>query len=192
MLHEFLFFLEAGGCHTIAELQESHIQAYLDHLGQRPNRKREGGLSLNYIRKHLQVIRKFARCLADSGQESFSDTLELEGETEEPGALTLAEITQLYGATGDDLLGLRDRAMLAVYYGCGLRKEEGIALNVPDILLDKDLVLVRNGKGYKARFVPLSGGNKEDVEAYLNYSRPYLAGSKESALLTGAGKRDSP
>jgi len=42
--------------------------------------------------------------------------------------------------------------MLALYYGCGLRKNEGMALDVSDILLEMDLVLVRKGKGYKAMY----------------------------------------
>jgi integrase/recombinase XerD len=136
------------------------------------------------------VIRKFSRYLADSGQESFSETIELKGDTAERSILTPGEISQLYAAAGDDLLGLRDKAMLALYYGCGLRKEEGIALNVSDILLEKDLVLVRKGKGYKARFVPLTGKNKETIETYLNYARPYLHADKEVAFLVGVtGKR---
>nr|WP_237488111.1 tyrosine-type recombinase/integrase [Hufsiella ginkgonis] len=179
--------MEAGGCHTITEIQEEKIRAYLDHLAVRPSRKREGGLSLNYIRKHLQVIRKFARYLTESGQESFGEQIEIEGKTSNiKSILSPEEIGQLYGATGDDLLGLRDRAILGICYGCGLRKNEAISLNTADILLEKDLVLVRKGKGYKARFVPLSGANKTDIEYYLNYGRPYLVnGKKQEAFLVG-------
>jgi integrase/recombinase XerD len=95
------------------------------------------------------------------------------------------EIGGLYNAVQDNTLGLRDKAMLALYYGCGLRKQEGISLNTVDILLDKDLIHVRKGKGYKARFVPISGQQKTDLENYLNYGRPYLQNlhKKEEALL---------
>jgi integrase/recombinase XerD len=105
--------------------------------------------------------------------------------------LTPIEIKRLYEATTEDKLGLRDKAMLALYYGCGLRKNEGLSLNVNDILFEKELVLVRKGKGYKARYVPLTGLNKTVIEDYLNYSRPYLLnGKKEEALLLNVnGKR---
>jgi site-specific recombinase XerD len=81
--------------------------------------------------------------------------------------------------------------MLALYYGCGLRKNEGVNVNISDILLEKDLVLVRKGKGYKERYVPLGGQNSTDIESYLAYGRPYLvSGRKEEALLLGiTGKR---
>jgi integrase/recombinase XerD len=58
--------------------------------------------------------------------------------------LSLAEISSLYEAVKDETpLGLRDKAILALYYGCGLRKNEGANINVKDILLDKELVYVR-------------------------------------------------
>jgi site-specific recombinase XerD len=186
MLENFLLFLEARGCAGPGEIREELIQTYLDELALRPCKTHAGAWALNYVRKYLQVIRKFARYLSGSGQESFSETIELKGDTVEREILTPAEVSQLYAAAGDDLLGLRDKAMLALYYGCGLRKEEGIALNISDILLEKDLVLVRKGKGYKARFVPLTGANKETIETYLNYARPYLLnGSRETAFLVG-------
>jgi integrase/recombinase XerD len=192
MLTDFLCFLETKNCNSISEIQESHLQDYLHYLSQRPSKTREGALSLNYIRKHLQVLRKFRRYLAESGQESFEVKLKLKGRASNIKViLTPIEIKRLYKATTDDKLGLRDKAMLALYYGCGLRKNEGLSLNVEDILLEKELVLVRKGKGYKARYVPLTGSNKTDLENYLNYSRPYLLnGRKEEALLlTISGRR---
>lgn len=185
MLTGFLNFLEEKGCNTTSEIQEKQIREYLDYLAIRPNLKWGGGLSLNYIRKQLQVIRKFARYLAESGQESFEVRVKLKGKsTNVKSVLTQVEIKKLYAATTEDNLGLRDKAMLALYYGCGLRKNEGLSLNVQDILLEKELVLVRKGKGYKARYVPLTGSNKTDLENYLTYSRPFLLnGKKQEALL---------
>jgi len=192
MLTEFLAFLETKDCNSITAIQESHLKAFLQYLNERPNKNTEGALSLNYIRKYIQVLRKFARYLADSGQESFEINIKLRGKTTNiKSILTQAEVKKLYEATTDDGLGLRDKAMLALYYGCGLRKNEGLSLNVQDILLEKELVLVRKGKGYKARYVPLTGSNKTDIENYISYSRPYLLnGKKEEALLLGVkGKR---
>lgn len=192
MLNEFLNFLEKSDCDNISQVNETHIKTYLDYLSERPSRTKAGGLSMNYIRKHLQVIRKFARYLAESNQESFEVKLKLKGKTTNiKSILTRKEIEKLYQATTETVLGLRDRAMLALYYGCGLRKNEGLSMNQNDILLEKELVYVRKGKGYKERYVPLTGKNKEDIENYLNYSRPYLLNDKkETALLLNVnGKR---
>ena len=51
----------------------------------------------------------------------------------------------------------RDRAMLGIYYGCGLRKSEGIGLTVNDILTERKLIFIRKGKGCKERYVPVTG-----------------------------------
>ncbi len=185
MLGEFLGWLETNNCHNPESISETHLGNYLNHLYRRPNKRRGGAISKNYIRKHLQVVRKFTRYLAESGQGSFTVNVGLTGKSSNVGdILTKAEVARLYKATGDDVYGLRDRAMLALYYGCGLRKNEGIALDAGDILLDKGLVLVRKGKGYKARFVPLTGHNKQDIENYLTHARPHLLnGRNENALL---------
>jgi len=192
MLKTFLSYLEANDCNSITTISEGHLENYLQHLSEQPCKTKQGTLSLNYIRKHLQVIRKFARYLAESGQESFSVKVKIKGKaTNIKGILTKKEVTKLYEVTAETPLGIRDRVLLALYYGCGLRKSEGLSLNTEDILLEKELVLVRKGKGYKARHVPLTGSNKTDLEYYLNYSRPYLAcGRRDSALLLSIrGKR---
>src|ERR1035437_3081247 len=71
MLAEFLEYLENQNCNHVHEIQESHLKNYLTYLYERPNHKWGGGLSKNYVRKHLQVIKKFSRYLTESGQESF-------------------------------------------------------------------------------------------------------------------------
>ncbi len=192
MLSGFLLLLEGQDCYSPGQITETHIRGYLGYLGQRASKTHEGGLSRNYIRKHLQVVRKFARYLSESGQESFEVKVRITGKaTNIKSILTKEEVRKLYEATSDTPLGQRDKAMLALYYGCGLRKNEGLSLNTGDILLEKELVLVRKGKGYKARYVPLTGPNKTDLESYLTYGRPYLLnGRKEEALLlTLSGKR---
>lgn len=185
MLKEFLLYLETNDCQSPENITETHLENYLAGLHERPNKRRGGVISLNYIRKYLQVIRKFARYLAESGNGSFEVKLKLTGKsTNIKDILTKEEVNKLYQCTGDDVYGLRDRAMLVLYYGCGLRKNEGIALDVSDILLEKELVLVRKGKGYKARYVPLTGHNRKDIENYLSYARPHLQnGKSENALL---------
>ena len=192
MLKEFLLYLEANNCHSPENITETHLENYLGYLYERPNKRRSGVISLNYIRKYLQVVRKFARYLAESGNGSFEVKLKLLGRsTNIKDILTREEVAILYAAATDDVYGLRDRAMLALYYGCGLRKNEGLALDVGDILPEKELVLVRKGKGYKARYVPLTGHNRKDLENYLIYARPHLLnGKSENALLLNRyGKR---
>jgi len=189
MLAQFLGFLEKAGCSTTQKITEAHIKDYLQALAERPNRRHPALLSQNYLRKYLQVVRKFARYLAESGQDSFEVLIKITGSRAPvKGILTRNEVDRLYEATTSDALGLRDRGMLALYYGCGLRKNEGLAVNIQDVLLEKELLYVRKGKGYRERYVPLAGRSKADLEDYLTYGRPHLASvPKEDALLVSRG-----
>lgn len=192
LLAEFVDYLELQNCTHPHKIQEHHLKAYLASLYERPCKTKAGAISLNYIRKHVQVIKKFSRYLTESGQESFTVNVRIKGKgTAIKSILSTQEIMQVYQATKDDPLGQRDKAMLALYYGCGLRKNEGLSVDVSDILLEKDLVYIRKGKGHKARYVPLTGQHKTDLESYLTYGRPYLTGhTKEEALLLNVnGKR---
>jgi integrase/recombinase XerD len=192
ILTEFLMYLEVRHCNRPHDIQQEHLKKYLDYLHERPSKTRAGAISLNYIRKHLQVIRKFSRYLTESGHESFTVKLRIKGKsTNVKCILTPAEISRLYEAAKDDIMGMRDKAILALYYGCGLRKNEGVNINVKDILLDKELVYVRKGKGYKERYVPLAGTGKTDLENYILYARPHLSGDKkdEALLLSVNGIR---
>ena len=115
--------------------------------------------------------------------------------TPEKEILTPTEIMQLYNAIDENTTGLRDRAMLSVYYGCGLRSNEGVQLNISDILLEKGLLYVRKGKGYKERYVPFVQSQYQDFKNYLNYCRPGLAKDnkeQEAFMLNSHGRRTPP
>ena len=92
--------------------------------------------------------------------------------------LTQAEIKALYKACSNDILGIRDRAILSVYYGCGLRRSEGANLDLRDVLLKEKLLFVRAGKGYKERYVPMTEAVKDDLENYIYQSRERLQSFK--------------
>ena len=77
----------------------------------------------------------------------------------------------MYAATDAEPLGLRDRAMLMLYYGCGLRRSEGSGLNIADIHLGERVVHVRKSKTGRARYVPLSIGATETLIEWLNEGR---------------------
>jgi integrase/recombinase XerD len=68
--------------------------------------------------------------------------------------LTESEARRLMNApSGSSLLGRRDRALLEVLYGTGLRRGECLRLDIADVDLGQELLLVRSGKGTKDRMV---------------------------------------
>lgn len=70
--------------------------------------------------------------------------------------------------------GLRDRAMLETLYSTGLRRMELPALKTYDIDLQREIVIVREGKGKRDRVIPIGARAQAWVEKYLNESRPAL------------------
>ena len=103
-----------------------------------------------------------------------------------PKAIPLQEVEALLGLPGDDVLGIRDRAILETLYGTGVRISELAGLDVDDIDLDDRAVLVRGGKGGKARRVPMGRAARSALGSYLSRSRPELASRSSAGVSRGA------
>jgi integrase/recombinase XerD len=99
----------------------------------------------------------------------------------EPG-----ELVALFRAAAEDPLparGARDAALLAILDGGGLRRAEAVALDVADVDFDAEAVIVRRGKGRKARTVPLAAGAAAAVSAWLT-----VRGVEPGALFVAVNK----
>ncbi|MDL2297309.1 tyrosine-type recombinase/integrase, partial [Bacteroidales bacterium OttesenSCG-928-E04] len=97
-------------------------------------------------------------------------------------ALSRAETELIYAAAETG----KERAILAMGYGCGLRVGEMVACNVEDVNLRDGILIVPRGKGNKRRAVPMSGGVKEALSEYLHNERF----SREKAfMLNERGRR---
>src|SRR5204863_5475961 len=83
----------------------------------------------------------------------------------------------LESVSGSDEISLRDRALLEVMYGCGLRASEATGLEVGDADLRRGFIRA-HGKGSKERTVPLGTQAGEAIECYLRSGRPKLVGSR--------------
>lgn len=89
-------------------------------------------------------------------------------------------------------VGKRDRAILEVLYGTGLRVNECARLDLLDVDLSQGTLLVRDGKGRKDRVIPVPGHAARSLEVYLSDSRPELAWGNETALFVSKyGRRVS-
>jgi integrase/recombinase XerD len=97
-----------------------------------------------------------------------------------PKALTVEQIMSILEISGDDLISLRDRALLELLYATGGRVTEIINLNTTDISTikneDSEITTVRvKGKGGKERVVPIGSFGLTAVNDYLTRSRPTLS-----------------
>src|SRR5215213_5781473 len=100
-----------------------------------------------------------------------------------PQVLSYAEVKKLLdSAAGADAIQLRDRALLELMYGCGLRASEAVGLEVTDVDLRRGFVRP-HGKGSKERMVPVGREAAAAVTRYLRSGRPDLVGTKPEGKL---------
>lgn len=141
------------------------------------------GLSPSSIRRNVSAVRSYFRFLTGDGHvvRDPSERLDTPQRWRTlPEVLTVAEAQKLLASpTMDDPLYFRDRAMLELAYGAGLRVSEWIGIGVKDVLLNEGLVRVF-GKGSKERLVPI--GRKAIAALAI-----YLA-EQRTRLEKGAGK----
>lgn len=193
-VQDFFFYLNKAEVTSIESISQSVLSSYHQYLQTRSNKRQTGGLSQNYINSNINALKRFSKYLQETGKPYFEIKIKTPPETDNAKIiLTQTEIQKLYKACSNDLLGIRDRAILAIYYGCGLRRSEGVGLNLDDVLLKEKLIHVRKGKGYKERYVPITDSIKEDLENYIYVSRQKIQSFKshkqEAFFLSMRAKR---
>lgn len=207
IVREFLHYQEGRGIKEIRSIRQQDIKAYHDHISNRRNQRRGGGLSDKYILMQMQAIEKFLEYLHHCNIPTVSKTgiKLLTPQRKQITVLSTEEIRLLFTATRKEILvaagsiyslslyeamQARDRAMLVIYYSCGLRRNEGVHVHTDDINFDSRLLHVRKGKNYKERFVPFNKTNAQYLQEYIYDHRPLLLKEKkEPALFISHGGR---
>ncbi|MEO6883119.1 MAG: tyrosine-type recombinase/integrase [Bacteroidia bacterium] len=190
---EFLFFLESKTITDVKQVKASDVIAYYEYLGERPNKRRLGGLSNSMIRGQLFALRLFFDYLTDVGIIEGSPARLPKfsiGKNGEREMLSVEETKELYQATKTK----REKAILSLAYGCGLRRTEIQNLNTSDVQLSKGLLLVRDGKNHRSRTVPLSDSVLQSLREYLIYEREQYINRRQkhiesSFILNNSGLR---
>jgi integrase/recombinase XerD len=152
----------------------------------------QAGLSARSLARLISALRSFFRFLVLSGFVKTDATAQLTTPSTWlalPKFLTVAEAEALLQAPDEKKpQGVRDRAMLEVLYGSGLRVSELAALKLAEINLE-DGFLVCRGKGGKERIVPLGRSSGRAVGRYLAEIRPRLDhGGREELFLSRRGR----
>jgi integrase/recombinase XerD len=196
-VRELLQYLESQDIHHIKSLNHQHIESHYQNLKERANNRRGGGLSNGNLNKHIQAMRRFTEYLRKVGRLDIPQIqLENEETVRKVIYLTEEEIRLLFKVTYQqpdklpnaservyEAIQARDRAMLAIFYGCGLRRNEGVQMDVGDINFDRSILHVRKGKNYKERLVPISKANLKYLQEYVyDHRGELLRGRKTEAL----------
>jgi len=146
---------------------------------------RDRGLSPATVRRRLAAVRAFLKHRAREGARGAAPgrgiALPRLGR-KLPEPLTKGEAERIVTMPDATPRGLRDRAMLELLYGAGLRVSELVSLRVSDVDL-RDGVVRCMGKGAKQRLVPMGKSATEAARIYLQRGRPYLGRLQRGEVL---------
>ena len=150
-------------------------------------------------RTRLGVLKDFFRWLTKQNVILHNPASELELPRMEKrlptAALTLTQVEALLAVPNvADPLGVRDRAMLELFYSCGLRRAELCRLELTDLNTERRTLTIRRGKGKKDRVVPVGARAVAWLERYLKEVRPRLSLDTRTPafFLTGYGDAFNP
>jgi len=148
------------------------IRGFLSHLYDK-------GLSKTSVARALAAVRSLYRWLAQEGvveqnPAKLVSTPRLP--TKLPRVPTIEEVNSVLDGKMPDVASFaeRDRLLLELLYGCGIRNSELVGINVEDIRTGNEAILIR-GKGKKERYVPFGESARDALTHYLPWRQQLLA-----------------
>jgi integrase/recombinase XerC len=172
-LAEFVKYI--GPIERPDQLDHVRIRGFLSHLYER-------GLGKTSVARHLAAIRSLYKWLAREGKvkqnpAALVSTPKLPKKL--PRVPTIEEVNNVLDGELAETAAFveRDKTILELLYGCGLRNSELIGVNLEDIHWSNETILVR-GKGRKERMVPLGDTAAEAIREYLPKRKELLSAKK--------------
>lgn len=190
-IRDLFLDLDASGVRAPGDVRPHHLADHLARL------KNEHGMQTSSVARHLATIKVLFRWLTANGriEKNPADWLDQPTRWKRlPGVLSPRHARQLIEAPsppdeeppgGAPPLWLRDRLLLELLYGCGLRASEAAGVAVTN-LHPRMATLIVTGKGGKQRLVPMGKPAANAIDRYLQECRPMLAradGKSGDALL---------
>ena len=169
-LADYALFLEEVGVTQVERVDRDAVVAYEADLAER-------GYAVTSIDRHLSAVKSFHKfCVREEfAKANPAATVRLPAPPDKlPDVLSIEQVNTLLDSQNDtDPTGLRNRAILEVLYGCGLRVSECSGLDLGNCALSEGYLRV-TGKGDKDRISPIAGCALDSLVAYLETGRPEL------------------
>jgi integrase/recombinase XerC len=153
------------------------IRSFLSALLQRGNSKASVARKLACLRSFFQYLLRQGRILSNPAKRVSAPKLP------RPLSSFLSPdetVALLKSAEGSTVRALRDRSILELFYGGGIRLSELVGLNLLDLDLEAGLIRVQ-GKGGKERIVPIGSYAAEALKSYLARRQDFLPADKRGA-----------
>ena len=189
----FLKHLQEQEITELKQVEPKHIHAYNDYLHSLKSRLTNVGLNGKTIQSKINNVRLFSQFTeATEKIKIYSTKVEIIPSIKNhKEILSQTEIKSLYNQTDDSVKGMRDRVILGLYYGCGLRYKEGLRVELNHIDYKKELLFISPSKNYHSRYVPINNQVLKDFKEYESYARNnfemngnyFLSGSTSNGTL---------
>jgi integrase/recombinase XerD len=190
-LARFVVWADARGLRHPREITLGVLEAYQRHLYMA--RKKDGQpLSLRSQETLIISVKGWCKWLTRARHIPANPAAELEmprmPHTLPSVLLTREQVRQLMALPDvQGLTGVRDRAMLELLYGSGIRRGELAKLQVGDVNLHSATVMVRQGKGRRDRLIPMGASAAHWIGRYVQEVRPRIVRHMQSQGMTGGG-----
>lgn len=184
-LPRLIHHLRENGIRDARAVTEEHLVGYARRLELHATR-RGAPLAAASRASAISTVRRFFAFLASRGYVLYDPAQEIplpKSARLPRGILSESQARQLVAAPSpDSLVGKRDRAILELLYGTGIRLGEAARADVSDLDLREGVLVVRSGKGRKDRMVPVEGRAALALDTYLGEARPELVKRIDAAL----------
>jgi len=185
-LERYVAFLRARGIEDLDAVDPRVIRSFVASISASTHGPDEEAYKATSVARTLSAVRTFHRFALREGMVTDDPTAGVVRPRLPrglPHPLTLEEVTAVIEAPAPGTpTGVRDRAILELLYGAGLRVSELTGLDVDDLDLEEGAVRVL-GKGSKERDVPIGRMAQDAIGTYLRTARPSLATARSRGAL---------
>jgi len=176
---KFFEWLEKKGTSQITSLSTELYSSYMKELDQN---RHQSNFTIEYLHQHYRSLERLSQYLYSYGFKNVPSvpryrlpinkemSRDITPYTKQEIQLLYDHIPDTYSHLSHDEQELRQyqlKLVLTLYYGCGLRRLEGLKLEQSDIDFNKQTIFIRDGKGYKDRIIPISDRVTEELENYI-------------------------
>lgn len=188
-------YFEEIGIINFRKLKKNDVDDFVSYLVNTKSKVTKEVRSNVHINSYISLLKKLSEYLFHTYQYTLpvEHLKYLKENPKEIEILTISEVKKLFSVTNNNKVGLRDRVMLSLFYSCGLRRTEGVNINLNDIDFQRKTILIRVSKFSKKRVVPFTDSTEQILKEYLNRGRPSLMNPKKrvrkSLLLNVRGQK---
>jgi integrase/recombinase XerD len=185
-VRDFFEWLQTKNINAVNIITQKNITDYFDYLQTRKSKRANRALSVSHLNHNFLAIDKLCEFLHQMGMSqaptptNYRIKPDKEQRIKNIQPLTKEEIKQLQANINNTYSSFtfiqreqkqeQLKLIFVLYYGCGLRRNEGYKLTVNDIDFDKKTIFIKQGKNYKDRIVPMNNSVCKALEHYIyNY-----------------------